>query len=79
MAEVEHDQIYQYLRSQQYPEGYSKDQKRNFRRKCANNYRIEKGILYYHAKDSAQWKQVPRSKRAKERIMEACHTLPEGN
>lgn len=78
MAEEDYDEVYQYLRCQQYPGGYSKDQKRNFRRKCVDNYTIEKGILYYHAKGSKEWKQVPRSGSERERIIEACHSLPEG-
>ena len=79
MAEQEYDKIYKYLHCKQYPERISKDQKRNFRRKCLNNYKIQKGILYYHAKGSAEWKQVIASKKEQDRIIKACHALPQGN
>ena len=42
-----YDSIYRYLESGIYPEGLLKNEKRNFRRKCKENFKIEKGQLYY--------------------------------
>jgi len=78
-VEEEYDQIYTYLRFQQYPEGFSKDQKRNFRRRCRNNFELDRGLLYFHTKGSKDLKQVPRSQAERERVLESCHSLTEGN
>ena len=39
-------QIEDYLHRGIYPEGLSKGEKANFRRKCKNNYKFEDGVLY---------------------------------
>ena len=39
-------QIINYVANQKYPEGMSRDQKKEFRRKC-KCYTIEDGVLYY--------------------------------
>ena len=39
----EYDDVYTYLESGTYPEGLSKDGKRNWRRKCKENFKIENG------------------------------------
>ena len=62
----------------QYPADLDKNQKRNFRRKANNNHKVERGLLYYHQKDSSEWKQVPRDSKEKERILASCHASVEG-
>ena len=52
----------------------TKIKKRNFRRKALNNYEVKKGLLYYHQIS----KQVPRSSKDKQRIVNACHSSAEG-
>ena len=77
----DYDAIFTYLQRNQYPIGFDKSQKRALRRK-ASSYKAENGILYYRACRNArgprEWKQVPRSVRDRNRILEACHALPEG-
>ena len=36
-------------------------QKRKFRRKAKDNYKLDKGLLYYHQRGSSELKQVPQS------------------
>ena len=43
----EYDEVYTYLESGTYPEGLSKNGKRNWRRKCKENFKIENGQLYH--------------------------------
>lgn len=77
--EREYQDIYNFLQHHQYPPGYDKSQKRNFRRKATTNYKVDKGLLYFCKKGSKEWRQVARSSRDKERILIACHSLSEGN
>ena len=77
----DYDAIFTYLQRNQYPIGFDKSQKWALRRK-ASSYKAENGILYYcacrNARGPREWKQVPRSVRDRNRILEACHALPEG-
>ncbi len=57
----------------------SKDQQRNLRRKCKENYKINLGVLFYHSKRNNDWKQVPRSREQCDRVIESCHSLLEVN
>ena len=75
MAAGVYEDIYKFLQRGQYPPELNKNEKRNFRRKANNNYRVDRGLLFYHHKDSTEWKQVPRNCEEKERILESCHTL----
>ena len=43
----EYDKVYSYLESGTYPEGLSKDGKRNWRCKCKEYFKIENGQLYH--------------------------------
>ena len=74
--EHEYDELYDYVARQQYPDGFSKDQKRVLRRK-ASKYKVEQGLLFYCCKNQ-HYKQVIRTEQDKQRILEACHCLPEG-
>ena len=53
--------------------GFSKDQKRSFRRKARGNYKVDNGALYLR-----QLKRVIKWKEEQEKIMIACHASPEG-
>ena len=44
------DDIFNFLVHGHYPNALSKDQKRSFRRKATENYKVEKGVLYYAKK-----------------------------
>ena len=41
------DDIENFLRNAKYPEGLTKGDKANFRKKVKNNYKLDDGILYY--------------------------------
>lgn len=73
----EYEDVYSYLFSHSYPNNYTKQQKRALRRK-AENFKVEKGALFYLHKLSTRWKQVPRSENERKRILEACHSFPGG-
>ena len=36
-----------YLLRAKYPDGFSKAEKANLRRKCRNNFMMDKGVLHY--------------------------------
>ena len=77
----EFDDIENYLLRGKYPEGYSKGEKANLRRKCRNNFKIEAGILYYRKcaiRGEEPWKTCARSEEEKKRILESCHAGPTG-
>ena len=73
----EYDEFYCFLSKHEYPTGFSKSQKQGLRRK-ATNYKVERDLLFYRMNERLEWKQVPRCGTEKRRILEACHSLPEG-
>ncbi len=75
----EYEAIYQFLRCGQYPGGCSKNEKRVLRRKAKDNYKAEKESLFYRPRGGLDWKKVPRFAKDRTRILEICHSLPEGN
>ena len=81
---MDYESVFNFLLKGRYPVGFSKDQKRSFRRKARGYYKLEGGVLYYAkscCKDQSgdrQWKRVIKSKEEQERIMKACHVSPEG-
>ena len=77
--EAEYDLIYHFLCHREYPSGYTKNQKRSLRRKVDTCYKMDNGVMMFFHTTTGLWKQVPRSEKDKERILGACHSLPEGN
>ena len=73
-----------YLHHGRYPDGLSKGEKANLRRKCRNNFLFESGLLYYRrAKGADEAEEEPfririRTEEEKKRIMESCHAGVEG-
>ena len=73
-----------YLRRRRYPDGLSKGEKANLRRKCRKNFLFEGGLLYYRRANGAdEWEEEPfricvRTEEEKVRIMESCHAGVEG-
>ena len=74
--------IENYLHRGEYPSGIEKKDKANFRRKCRNNYKFEKGTLYYKKctvkeveliPGASEWKVCIRSEKEKTRVLESCH------
>ena len=45
-----------YLLRGKYPDGFSKAEKANLRRKCRNNFVMDKGVLHYKAAIPEVWK-----------------------
>lgn len=73
--------VYDYLNAGSYPSNWSKNDKRILRRRCANNFKISKGVLYYSTKKGGtrnDWRIVVKNDDEKKRIMNACHSNPEG-
>ena len=80
-----YDSIYRYLESGIYPEGLLKNEKRNFRRKCKENFKIEKGQLYYSKSDRCtathkepEWKLCVKNEDDKQRMLRSCHSSATG-
>ena len=44
----------------------------------ASSYMVENGLLFHRKPKTNEWKQVPRCGKERSRILEACHSLPEG-
>ncbi len=76
--EEEYDAVFHFLRSGEYPAGFSKNEKRALRRKAKDNYKVEKDALFYRPRGGSSWKKVPRFWKERERIIDVCHVLPEG-
>ena len=74
-TEEEYDHIYAFLSNHEYPAGFGKNEKRALRRKV-HNYKVNHGVLFYLLKEN--WRQVPHTNKDEQRILEACHALPEG-
>ena len=79
----EFDVIETYLRHGDYPNGITKDEKANLRRKCRNNYKFNEGILYYKKKtdttEEDAFRVCIRSDDDMLRVLESCHAGMEGN
>ena len=88
----EYEEIHEFLTFQQYPNGFSKNQKRVLRRRSQNHFRVKRGLLFYsrvsqtEADDAKgqgkrldrEWRQVARSEAQRERIIHSCHSSLEG-
>ena len=73
--------VEQYLLHSRYPEGYTKADKTNLRRKCRQNFKLEDGVLYYRKNiktASEPWRICVRTDNEKKRILESCHSGIEG-
>ena len=71
--------VEEYLLRGTYPDGFSKADKANLRRKCRNNFKIEDGVLHYRKnggseKEEDHWRICVRSVEEKGRILESCHS-----
>lgn len=74
MAETKlYNQVFQYLRDNQYPEGWTKDQKRNLRKK-AQKFFLDDGALFFVANENSEPKRRVHDKKEQERILHACHS-----
>ena len=83
----QYDDIFEYLQNNTYPEGLSKDSKRNWRHKCTENYKIQEGQLFHRKstrskskeqKDESEWKRCVRTQEEKERMLKSCHSSATG-
>ena len=57
----------------QYPEGRTKDQKRNLRKK-AQKFFLDDGALFFVANENSEPKRWVHDKKELERIVHACHS-----
>ena len=87
----EYEEIHEFLTFQQYPNGFSKNQKRVLRR-SQNHFRLKRGLLFYsrvsqtEADDAKgqgkrldrEWRQVARSEAQREHIIHSYNSSLEG-
>ncbi len=91
IMEDEYDKIYAYLDSSTYPEGLTKDGKRNWRRKCKENFEIKSAQLYHRKGErkplnkpqkpqepELAWSLCIKTKDEKERILRSSHATATG-
>lgn len=74
---LDYETIHNFLHRHKYPEVFTKNQKRAFRRTCTS-YKVDRRQLFYFHKGCSSWKQVPKGRDEKVLILEACHASPEG-
>ena len=86
----EYEDVYAYLEKSKYPESLTKDGKRNWRRKCLENFKVERGQLFFRkgqrkavqedvmGEREQQWKLCIKTSEEKERVMKSCHTSATG-
>lgn len=83
----DYDDVYKFVKEGVYPSGYSKNEKRNFRRKCIENFMIKDSQLYYHphsrsGKSSAatiqDWRLCIKTEEEKEKVFISCHSSATG-
>ncbi len=82
--------VYSYLENNEYPEGLTKDGKRNWRRRCCENFKIENGQLFHRKCDrkkkeqeqqepnQSEWKRCIKTNEEKDRIFRSCHSSDTG-
>ena len=81
----DYERIFTYLESGIYPAELLKNEKRNFRRKCKENYKVENGQLHYRRSSRSrcttqeEWKLCIKNTEDKERILKSCHSSSTGN
>ena len=88
----EYEDAYACLEKSKYPEGLTKDGKRNWRRKCCENLMVQRarGQLFFRkgqrkamqedvvGEREQQWKLCVKTSDEKERVMKSCHTSATG-
>jgi len=73
MAETKaYNEVFYYLRDNQYPDDFTKDQKRIIRRK-AQNFVLDDGALFFVGKKNSQPKRWVHNTDEQEKILKACH------
>ena len=80
----DYEEIYRFCEDNVYPCGLSKNQKRNFRRKCGENFKTDDGQLYYRRSNRgksdtpSKWMLAVKTVEEKERVLKSCHSSPTG-
>ena len=69
----EYEHVFAYLSIGEYPEHLTKEQKRNFRRKCKDNFNIVDGQLKYRKKGTQEWRIFIAKKDEKGKVLHSCH------
>ena len=86
----DYEAVYRYLESSVYPDGLSKEKKRNFCQKCKENFKIENGQLFQRCdrKNASEqnetdeladeWKLCISTEEEKARVLRSCHSSATG-
>ena len=74
MAETKaYNEVFNYLRDNEYPIDFSKDQKRNLRKK-ALKYVLEDGALFFIGQRKGEPKRWVHCQDEQQKILKACHS-----
>ena len=74
MAETKaYNEVFNHLRDKEYPIYFSKDQKRNLRKK-ALKYVLEDGALFFIDQRKGESKRWVRCQDEQQKILKACHS-----
>ena len=68
-----YEEDFHYLRDNQYPDIFTKDQKRNLRKK-AQKFVLENGVLFYIGKESSQPRRWVHNADEQKHFLAACHS-----
>ena len=66
-------EIFTFIRDNQYPDGFSKDQKRNLRKK-ASKFFLEDSVLFYAGQRNSQPRRWIYDLEEQRRVLAACHS-----
>ena len=74
MAEAKaYNEVFNYLRNNEYPIDFSKDQKRNLRKKVLK-YVLEDGALFFIGQRKGEPKRWVHCQDEQQKILKACHS-----
>ncbi len=85
IAMEDYDDIFRFCEGRGYPAKLTDPEKRNFRRKCKENFKVDGGQLYYKRSDRGTqslserpWKLCIKTTEEKERVLKSCHSSATG-
>jgi hypothetical protein len=68
-----YEEVFHYLRDNEYPNFYNKDQKRNLRKR-SQKFVLENGVLFYKGKDNSEPRRWVLNVDEQKKILTACHS-----
>ena len=68
-----YEEVFHYLRDNEYPNFYNKDQKRNLRKR-SQKFVLENGVLFYKGLDNSEPRRWVPNVDEQKKILTACHS-----